>query len=316
MAMTTASAVGSPGSINTQAAQTVAARKMRPSPGRFSPFQNRTAGQTRDVARMKKQGVRPGGAGATQHGRGGGPQTMTGFGGQVPGQYQTPGRPDVGGGWQSGGGFPQTGWHSQFPQMPPQQQWGSPQFNYMSGYAPSAQTGPLPPWMRGGSAGGQMLTGGPAPSGGQAAYQQFTGQQTPGRPGGMPMGGMPSYGTPQYGNSAYPAIQQRIAEQRMMNNMPWQLRNMYQFNQGTGALGYNPSQMSGPGQMFQGYGTNWGYSPQGWGDKNQPWSGGWDKYSQGTGGGTSSGQQVSPFGTGFYPQGHPLNDWRRQKFGW
>ena len=79
----------------------------------------------------------------------------------------------------------------------------------------------------------------------------------------------------------------------MLSAMPNNLQNQYRFQQGAGAMGYNPQKYSGEGQMFQGYGSNWGYSPQGWGDNNRPWQGSW-----GAPGGAGGGQMPGIFGGG------------------
>ena len=151
---TTAAAIGSP-NVNTKAATTVATRMARPQPprpkaGRLNPnkFQNPNAARAA-MSATKQRGQAS--SGPRQFGRGPAPAwqqrpTQTGSpfgqagGGQVPGQYQTPGRPP-------GPRFPgDTDWWRNTPQPPPQMQWGSPQFNYQSGYAPSAQPYGGPNW--------------------------------------------------------------------------------------------------------------------------------------------------------------------------
>lgn len=257
----TASAVGSP-MVNTKAANTVATRMARPKPGRFAQqFQNpgAAAAGRRQPDRSKFQNPGAGGQRPQFRNASAYPGRP---GGQVPGQYQTPGRP---GGGVGGPQFPgDSSWWRNTPQMPPQRQWGSPQFNWMGGNSPSAQPGGGPNWggggtpswmggmQRGGYGQGQMGGGGQVPG-------QY---QTPGRPGGgMPQGGMPGYGGQQYQNNAYGALQDRIYNQMMMSEMPWGLREKARFEQGAAGSGYDIGQNSGQGQIFQGYGDKWGYSP-------------------------------------------------------
>ena len=179
----TAGSVGSPVSaVNTQAASTVAARKMRPgqrlpgpgsAPGRFNPdkFQNPNAARAYKLSRNRDRFQGGGGGGA-----GGGPraQTMGAVGQQDQGWGQG-GTPSWMGGGQAGGYPGDSPWWAQRPQQPPQRMWGSPQFNYMGGNAPSAQPYGGPNW--GGMRGGY---GQASQYGGGGGY-------------GMPQGGMPGY---------------------------------------------------------------------------------------------------------------------------
>ena len=255
--------------VNTQAASTVAARSMRPrtmAPGRFNAqkFQNPGAGsnRARTVNRSRFQnpgagGGRPPQSRSPSH-MGGGWYTAT-PGGQVPQQYQTPGRP--GGGAPPGPQFPgDTNWWRNQPQPPPQRMWGSPQFNFMGGNAPSAQQGGGPNW--GGGGGQRGGYGQMSGYGGGGSSGQFAGYGGGG--GGMPQGGMPGYQGQQYQNNAYGALQGRIYNQMMMSEMPWGAREKARFEQGAAGSGYDIGQNSGQGQIFEGYGDTWGYNPTGW----------------------------------------------------
>jgi hypothetical protein len=211
---------------------------------------------------------------------------MTGFGGgQAGGQYP--------------GGSP---WWQQRPPQPAQQQWGSPQFNYMGGNAPWAQPQGGPNWGGGGGGGGgsdYMSTGGV----GYGSYNPYG--------GGMPQGGMPGYQGQQYGNQSYEALQQRTYQQMMLSQMPSRLRQQYQFQQGAQGTGYgDPMKYSGPGQVFQGYGTQWGHNPEGWwggeSSPGAPWAQTWGNYTPGGGsqqGGGTSGQQ-NPYSGGYSNAGY------------
>ena len=196
---------------------------------------------------------------------------MTGFPGNQPSAPQYPG---------------QTNWWQQRPQMPPAQNWGSPQFNYMGGYAPSATPGAMPPW--GGGLGNRSPFQPSSQAGYGGSFNPFTAglatqpYQTGGRPpsagisatgqhyGGMPAGGMPSYGVPSFSNTALPQLQQQSMWQQYMNMLPGDLRKYTQFGRATGELGIDPS-------TLQGYGTEWGYSPTGWGGSTAPWQSTWGR---------------------------------------
>jgi len=170
--------------------------------------------------------------------------------GQMPGQYQTGGRPPAGG--MQGGGYPPTNWW-QNQQGPSQSQWNAPssQFNYGGGYAPSGGQMQSPPW-----GGGQM--GGRQPFG-----------------GGPPMGGMPSYQPGSYQNTAYPELQQRMWQQQMMNNMPGAIRQQYQMGNAMGNMGIGQNQFQDPNSAFYGYGNVWGPTGPGQyttGGQNMNWN--------------------------------------------
>lgn len=191
---TTAASVGTPqprkrNQANLTAARDVAgARKSAPQKRRKPPL-------GLSARQLGAAGVRAqrGQTGASQFGgqpmRGWG--APAGFGGQPlrggPGPSQFQGQPMPGAGGPGGGGgqYPgSTNWWGQRPQMPSPQQWGSPQFNYRGGFAPSAQPGPSPPWGGGGYGGGgptPMPTGSGQP--GNLPHNTFTSEQEANRAG-------------------------------------------------------------------------------------------------------------------------------------
>lgn len=338
--------------MNQQAASTVAARTMRPktmAPGRFNAqkFQNPGAGSNRARTVNRSRFQNPG-AGGGRPPQSRGPSQMGGGwytatpGGQVPGQYQTPGRPNVGGG-RPQGGFPgDTSWWRQGAQNPPQRMWGSPQFNFMGGNAPSAQQGGGPNWGGGGTpswmgGGGQQGGGSVFGGGGQrGGYGQMSGYGGGGMGsqfagyggggGGMPQGGMPGYQGQQFQNQAYGALQDRIYNQMIMSEMPWGAREKARFEQGAAGSGYDIGQNSGQGQIFEGYGDTWGYNPSGWESSggnytpfqrkyNMPQWGGGGGGGYPSGGGFGGGNPFgsgNPSGGGFGGGGNPFgggNSW-------
>jgi hypothetical protein len=159
-------------------------------------------------------GGQQGSFGAQQGGYSGNQQGN--FGAQQGGGY---------GGQQGGGQYPgSTPWWQQAAQGPQSQaNYGSSQFNYGGGYAPSGYSA-------------------------QGPYSQ-SGQ-------GYGQSSMPSYQAPSFQNTAYPQLAQTNYQRQMYNNMPSEYARQYQFENSANALGL--MQGVSAGTIFPGYGTAWG----------------------------------------------------------